>query len=168
VFDDNEHNLDWTNLPSGIQQHSLWECLHDGRLLSISSDLLERNVLLTFDISYIREFHALPVDTRFVFQLGGVQSSRVVGYAKWPGNFSVPSGASRDEESRLIKEFQAKWREESASWTIFEASVTPNAFISISAAWLATGRGEHLALELTGHDRNDEYLEFSSVPKSWT
>lgn len=159
MFDDNEQQVDWTNLPNGIDRDSLWECLHDAELFSICSDLLGRSVSLNFDVFYIREFHALPVDIRFVFRLDGVQSSPVLRYTKWPGNFSVPAGVSRDEEGRLIREFQAKWWEETASWSSVEASVTANTPIDISAAWLAV-RGGNLALKLCGRDSSDEYLEF--------
>jgi hypothetical protein len=163
----NHHNVewanlpevDWTNLPEGVQEHSLWECLHDGELFSIRSDLLQRNVVLRFDVSYIRKFHALPLDMRFIFQLDGVQGVRVVRFVKWPGNFSVPNGVTREEESRLIAEYQAKWREESGSWSSVESSITADAPLDISDASLVTGQEEQVALKLTGHDANDEYLE---------
>ena len=164
----NNHNVewtnlpevDWTNLPDGVEEHSLWECLHDAKLCFIRSDLLERSVLLSFDVFYIREFHGLPLDMRFIFQLDGVQAGRVIRFVQWPGEFSVPEGVSREEESRLIDEFQSKWREESASWNSVEASITTDAPIDISDASLVTGQGEHLALKLTGHDAKDQYLEF--------
>jgi hypothetical protein len=112
---------DWVNLPEGVATLSLWNTLHDGDLLEIESDLLARTVTLKFDVAYVRTFHKLPEQTEFVLMITGVESVRLLGSVKWPGEFCVPMGVSRDEESKLVADYQAKWREESRSWSDFEA-----------------------------------------------
>ena len=87
------------NLPQGTTAISLWATLHDAELVSIESDLLRRALRMDFDIEHLRSFHHLPGDFKFVLRLNGVQSARVVRYAVWPGQFSVPPGISREQES---------------------------------------------------------------------
>jgi len=69
-----------------------------------------------------------------------VQSARVAHYAVWPGESSVPAGAAREEEARLIAEYPSKCREESVSWSELERAVTTecNQVIDIVDASLVT------------------------------
>jgi hypothetical protein len=143
---------DWVNLPQGAAIVSLWDCLHDARLVSLSSNLVERTVSLSCQIEHLRLFHQFPEGVRFVLKLEGVQSARVVRSAIWPGGCSVPDGVSREEESRIVAEYQAKWREESASWNDFETAVNredKNVFY-ISNATLATSQDGILAIRVNG------------------
>jgi hypothetical protein len=119
--DEKQPIYDWVHLPIGIQEESLWECLHDAQLIRVASDRLEHAVELEFRVGYLSEFHKLPEELTFNLRLCGVQSVRVAQSVPWPGEFSVPQGTSRPEETRLIDEYQAKWREESVSWPEFEA-----------------------------------------------
>src|ERR1700686_1774835 len=101
----------WMTLPQGVPEVSLWAGLHDAQIVSIQSNLLERTITLHLESDHLLEFHNLPLDMQFLLRLDGVQSARVVHYALWPGQFSVPPGVTREEESRLIAEYQSKWRE---------------------------------------------------------
>ena len=76
---------DWVNLPKGAAIVSLWDCLHDARLVSLSSNLVERTVSLSCQIEHLRSYHQLPEGVQFVLKLDGVQSARVVRSAIWPG-----------------------------------------------------------------------------------
>src|SRR5260370_34667772 len=116
--------VDWMNLPHGAAEQSLWAGLHDAQIVSIQSDLLERAVTLHLESDHLLEFHKLPLDMQFLLRLDGVQSAGVVHYTVWPGEFSVPAGVAREEESRLIAEYQSKWREESLSWSGLESALT--------------------------------------------
>jgi hypothetical protein len=120
VASDRPPTVDWVNLPEGITTLSLWETLHDGVLLTVESDLLARTVTLRFEVDYVRKFHHLPEQTRFVITVSGVQSVRALRSVPWPGGCSIPQGLSRSEEERLMDEYQGKWRQESQSWTDFE------------------------------------------------
>jgi hypothetical protein len=90
-----------------------------------------------------------------------VQSARVVGYAIWPGEFSVPPGISREQESQLVEEYQSKWREESLSWTKFEGSITREneQVLDISDASLAISPSGGIAFQLCGHLNHAVYHE---------
>ncbi len=144
--------LDWMNLPHGAAEVSLWAGLHDAQIVSIKSNLLERTLTLHLESDHLLEFHNLPLDMQFLLRLEGVQSARVVHSAVWPGKFSVPAGAAREEEARLIAEYQSKWREESLSWSELESAVTTECkqVIDIADATLATSPDNSVALRISG------------------
>ena len=130
--------VDWANLPSDAKLLSLSHTLHDGDLVNVVSDLLARSVTLTFDVLYLRDFHHLPDDSRFVVTLSGVKSARSARSVRWPGEFSIPAGTPRDEERRLVAEYQSKWREQSQDWDDFERHIGSG--VEVSDATLAVGR----------------------------
>jgi hypothetical protein len=70
----------------------------------------------------------------------------------WPGEFSVPAGIAREEEARLIAEYQSKWREESLSWSELQSAVTTECqqVIDIADATLATSADNSVALRISG------------------
>ena len=144
--------VDWMNLPARISAASLWEGLHEAQIISIESNLLERTVTLHVEIENLRIFHQWPLDMRFVFRLDGAQSARVVKYSIWPGPFAVPPGGSKEEQQRLVAEYQAKWREESLSWSDLEKAVTAEhkQVIDIADAALATEKDGAVALRIAG------------------
>src|SRR6266850_3303964 len=153
MSDDRSAIYDWMNLPPGTQEVCLWAALHDAQIVSITSNLLERSVTLHIESDHLLEFHRLPLDMQFLLRLDGVQSARVLHYSVWPGEFSVPAGVSREEESRLIAGYQSKWREESLSWSELESAVTTECqqVVDISDAALATSPDNSLiALRITG------------------
>jgi len=104
------------------------------------------------EIENLRIFHQWPLDMHFVFQLDGVHSARVVKYSIWPGAFAVPPGVSKEEQDRLVAEYQAKWREESASWSDLEKAVTAEhqQVIDIADASLAAEKDGAMALRISG------------------
>ena len=149
------------NLPQGAAEVSLWAGLHDAQIVSIQSNLLARTVTLHLESDHLLEFHKLPLDMQFLLRLDGVQSARVVHYAVWPGEFSVPAGVAREEESRLIAEYQSKWREESLSWSELESAVTTECqqVIDIADATLATSADNSVALRISGLLNYTSYRE---------
>jgi len=151
--DDQLPPLDWVSLPRAATELSLWPALHDAQIVSIASNLLDRTISLHLESDHLLEFHQLPLDMQFLLRLDGVQSARVLHYAVWPGEFSVPAGVSREEESRLAAEYQSKWREESLSWTDLESALTADCqqVLDISDATLATStETSSLALRISG------------------
>jgi hypothetical protein len=158
--DDETDVLDWANLPQGTRTEYLDASLHDAKVVSIRSDLLNRRVSIHCDVEHLREFHRLPEGFQLLLDLEGVQSARVFCYSIWPGEFSVPSGVSREEESRLVLEYQAKWREESLSWTEFEKAITRECeqVLDIADAALAMST-DSVALRLRGHLNYTVYHE---------
>jgi hypothetical protein len=158
--DDGTPVADWANLPQGAVPEYLDAWLHDACVESIRSDLLKRTVSLHCDIEHLREFHRLPEGFQLILRLEGVQSARVHRYSIWPGEFSAPPGLSHEEESRLVLEYQAKWREESLSWTEFEKAITRECeqVLDIADAAFATSK-DLIALRLRGHLNYTVYHE---------
>ncbi len=148
--------MDWVNLPEGIDELSLWSTLHDGDLLTVESDLLASTVKLKFAVEYVRTFHQLPEGTQFDLIITGVESVRLVGTVKWPGEFCIPKGLSRDEESKLVADYQSKWRDESLPWRDFEAMTTQG--VEVLNASLARGDNT-LALQIGVISERDSYFE---------
>jgi hypothetical protein len=144
--------VDWVNLPDGASSVALWSALHDVQIVSIRSSLIERTITLHLESDHLLEFHKLPLDMQFLLKLEGVQSARVLHYAVWPGKFLVPAGVSSEEETRLIAEYQAKWREESLSWGELEKAVTTECkqVIDIADATLATAPDGSVTLRISG------------------
>jgi hypothetical protein len=145
--------FDWLNLPFGVSEISLWNALHDAHIVSIRSNTMERTVTLSCEIEHLRSFHRLDAGFQFILRLEGVQSARVLSYAIWPGGCSIPVGISREEEQKLVEEYQSKWREESISWNEFEGKVSREneQVLDISDAVLATSSAGVMALKVCGH-----------------
>jgi hypothetical protein len=152
--------VDWVNLPQGTLTEYLDAPLHDAEVVLIRSDFLKRTVSIRCDIEHLRAFHHLPEGFQFILELEGVQSARVFRYSIWPGEFTVPPGVSREEESRLVLEYQEKWREESYSWPEFEKAITRECeqVLDIADTTLATST-DSIALRLRGHLNYTVYHE---------
>jgi hypothetical protein len=158
---DADSPVDWLNLPSAASAVSLWDSLHDAQVVSIHSNLLERTLDLSCEMEHLNEFHKLDERFQFIFQLGGVQSARVLRYTIWPGGCSIPYGLSVEEQRKIVAEYQAKWREESASWNEFESRIAREGeqIFGISDATLAIAPKGSLALKLCGHLNYATYHE---------
>ena len=146
--------MDWVHLPTGCDVQSLWDCLHDGRLLSCNSDLLNRTACLEFDIAHLRAENEV---VRFLLHFDQVTSVRANVFVTLPGKFKVPDGATREQEHRLIAEYQVKWREESIGWSEFEDSLESDS-LSVSDSSLARTDGI-AALKLNGHLEGEKFTD---------
>ena len=122
--DQTEAAFDWVNLPAGVKEESLWDCLHDAKLKSIASDRLERTVRIEFDIPHLRTFHGLPYGITFVLRLNGVQSGRILLDIPWSGESPIPDGLSYEASEKLRAFYFTKWRQDSGSWSDFETAIT--------------------------------------------
>jgi hypothetical protein len=151
--------LDWVNLPPRAILRSLWDCLHDAELRGIGSNLLDRSLTLRFWSFYISEFHGFPKELQFAFQLDGVQSARAFHWQLWPGGCSVPEGASRDEEKRLVADYRAKWREDSCSWPEVESRLSREKHApDVMDASFASGENNEIAIHLGVMLADGEYF----------
>lgn len=151
----NQLKLDWINLPPNVVAESLG--LHDGQLLSISSDLLERTVTLEVDAFHIHRDFRPEKEHRFVIQLQKVQSARVTTWAVWPGEIPEVQGKPMAEQAILVEKYQAKWREESMCWSDFVAAFTSNV-IDIDFAHVASNESA-TALRVQGWLSGEEFDE---------
>jgi hypothetical protein len=139
--------------------------LHDGELITIRSDLFARTVILAFQIRHLNAFHQFPDDCRFSLEFLRVSSVRATRWSQWPGEIQVPAGTSRAEESRLIDEYQAKWREESGSWASVEDQLSSGnvSELDISNADLAVGPDAvALRLETQSEDQGFQVLTIAA------
>jgi hypothetical protein len=151
--------LDWVNLPPRADRLSLWDCLHDAELRSISSNLLDRGLSVNFSSFYITKFHGLPPELEFTLRLDGVQSARAFHWQLWPGGCSVPEGVSRDEEKRLVAEYRTKWREDSCSWPEVELRLSREKHApDVMDASFASGENNEIAIHLGVMLTDGEYF----------
>ena len=148
--------VDWVNLPEGVTELSLWSTLHDGDLTAIESDPLARSLTLRFDVGYVRNFHNLSEETRFVVIVSRVQPVRSFSSVPWPGGCSIPVETPYEQQQAIVAEDQSKWREESLSWADFER-LTNNG-LEVSSATLGQG-SNGVALRLGLFVGGDSYVE---------
>lgn len=153
--------VDWLNLPPVANAVSLWDSLHDAQIVSIQSNLLDRTMTLACEVEHLREFHKLDQGFKFILNFEGVQSARVLRYAIWPGGCSIPDGLSVEEQRKIVAEYQAKWREESACWTDFESRITrkDQQVFGISDAAITASSEGPVALKICGHLNYATYHE---------
>jgi hypothetical protein len=141
--------LDWDNLPAGVTEESLWPSLHDGYLMRVTSDRFERTARVEFSVPHLREFHQTQQETTFVFLFKGVQSVRILHNMYWPGKLYWPPATPREEMERLRAEHNSKARQESVSWSAFEAELADDKFtVEVADASLASGEKGEIALKL--------------------
>lgn len=133
------------HLPSDLEPRSLWHSLHDGYLHSCVSDLLSRTIRLNIEVGHLVEEES---NITFDFLLSQVTSACASVGVGWPGGIEYPPGISQDEKCTLFKEYQAKGRMDSLSWTEFETAFPAN-LLEISNASLAVG-AESGTLQLQG------------------
>jgi hypothetical protein len=103
-------------------------------------------MLLRFDVDYVRDFNGLPEGTLFELLFSNVISARALRFQQWPGGCEIHAGMPREEQTRLVEEYQAKWREESQDWQILESSINEES-PEVSNATLATGE-DRVALRI--------------------
>jgi uncharacterized protein YbdZ (MbtH family) len=161
VFVEEPTVLDWLNLPSALSAVSLWDSLHDAEVVSIRSDLLARTMDISCKIEHLRQFRDFGEGFEFNLHLEGVQSARVLRYSIWPGGCSIPDGLSVEEQRKIVADYQAKWREESGSWTDFESRIKredEQVFDISDAAITASPQGP-VAVKIGGHVNHATYHE---------
>ncbi len=149
----------WTRLPAGSDVFSLWDCLHDGALLTCSSDLLNRSVCLEVEVSHLIEDGE---DVRFLIQLDTVTSVDVNISVLWPGEFQLMPGINDEESRRLVAEYWAKGREQSLGWNEFEGSLATDPLNVTDATLVCCD--DRAALQLTGYQDGEKvYDRFCTV-----
>ena len=115
-----EQKTDWIHLPKDVEELSLWSCLHDGELLSSTSNLLERFITLEVLVNHLIEDKENPI--RFLLNIDEVSSVRAIGHFRYVGKFEEPENIS-DFERRILTGKHLIWREESLSWSDFESAL---------------------------------------------
>jgi hypothetical protein len=127
---------------------------------------MERTAALRFEVDYVRDFNHLPDGVTFNFLLVGVQSVRSLRYTVWPGTVEIHAGMPREEQSRRVAEYQAKWREESEDWSKFESAVNTNDSPEVSDATLVSGSDAialHLGLLIADGSYREVFIRAESL-----
>lgn len=102
---------------------SLWECLHDGSLDEVSSDLMARSLTLVVDVPYHWEFYQLPSDTRFRIVLEGTRTVEALRFEPWPGQRDIPRTTPWEEAEKQRQFDYSMGRLESTDWSEFVSQV---------------------------------------------
>lgn len=139
--------VDWSYLPPSCASLSLWPALHDGDLLSCTSDLMARTVKLAIRVEHLADESG--DEPLFDLGLTGVSSARVTTWVPWPGPHPEAKGLPRAEGFRLIAEYRSKSRWESLGWSEFESALARDRFWIMDAD-LASAGGRS-AIRIGGH-----------------
>lgn len=125
---------------------SLWDCLHDGTLESIFSDLFARTVALVIDVSFHWEFNGLSRNTRFRISLAEVLSTSALTFFPWPGRQTDLTAAQYEQ---ALKE-SGKGRLQSVQWDKTVVQIEKDADYLIYGATLTKDRSGSFTLRLQG------------------
>jgi len=153
-----EEKIDWTHLPNALEAITLWGCLHDGQLLACESNLEQRSVQLTFSVDHLVEDND---PDRFFITIGDVTSVRANLVFRRLGDFEETFNTKPEERTRLVKEYQEKWREESIGWPEFESLLSTDP-LEITDAEMVQHEGSaalRLGGFLNGEKVDDLYSE---------
>jgi hypothetical protein len=102
----------------------LWECLHDGGIEKLISDLAARTLAIVVDSSFHWEFHKLSADTRFKVIGEGVRSIEVFEFEPWPDAVEPPQSTPWEQAKEIRKQNYEKGRLVSVSWSEFAEQVS--------------------------------------------
>jgi hypothetical protein len=107
---------EWFQLPKEGEHLSLWGCLHDGELLSASSNTRARTLRFEFQVDHLAD------EVIFSFEIVGVVTVMATRHPA-PYAFEKPADATNDELNKLVKDYQKSWRTESMDWNEFESAL---------------------------------------------
>jgi hypothetical protein len=160
MAEEKEQKTDWIYLPPDVEELSLWSCLHDGELISCTSDSNdEYRVVLEFSVG-----HLLNEDDEgltFPITMDGVTSVRATVNIHPAEKLIVPENTSREQHGKLIAEYHSKWREESFSWAEFETALATDPLRILNAGFVSKNNEATLRLGgiLNGEKFNNIYCE---------
>ena len=119
---------------------SLWDCLHDGSIVSFESDFMARTLTIMVNSPYHWEFHKLPPDTRFQIVGENVRIAEVFDFEPWLGAIE-PARETPWEEARAqrLSDYE-KGRLVSTEWNVFVADVSTDEDYEIMNAELTNGQ----------------------------
>lgn len=143
------------------ERTSLWAALHDAELVKVTSDALARSVVFELDILHLREFEHLSPDVRWRIIIDGATRLLARVWQPWPGPCPSLDGLPRDQQSRIVEEYQSRGRRVSIAWDEFERAVTERA-VDVGDANLQPGAGV-VAFSGYAHGDGDRLFELEVV-----
>ena len=117
---------------------SLWECLHDGSIEKVRSDLLVRTLTIVVDTPFHREFHKLPTDTRFEIVGENVRITEVFEFEPWLDASNPTQDTPWEEAEERRRSDYEKGRLISADWNDFTNQIETGEDYEIMSAELET------------------------------
>ena len=129
------------------EAQSLWQCLHDGNVISLESDFLARTLTIAVNSPYHWEFHKLPAETSFRIVGENVRIAEVFAFEPRLGAEEPPRETQWEEaQSKRLSDYE-KGRLISTDWNAFVADVETDEDYEIMNAELTNGRSPEV-LEL--------------------
>lgn len=141
----------------GPPVRSLWEPLHDAWLQCVVSDRLARQVTLELDIPHQREFEGLTEAVRWRLVVHDARILLAKSWQMWPGPPRSTRGISRDEETRLLGEFQKMGRDLSIDWEQFERTVAEEPICIMDATLTVHSDSQVLAIQAIGAEAGGSF-----------
>jgi hypothetical protein len=122
----------------------LGNCLHDGIVESLRSDLMARTFSIIVDSPFHWAFHNLPASTRFELRFEGVITLAAFSFEPWPGAVEPsPETPWNEAQSQRFAD-SAKGRMVSTSWNDFAVQIGRNEEHVILTAELVQGASDSL------------------------
>jgi hypothetical protein len=123
-----------------VQSQSLWDCLHDGSVVSFDSNLMARTLTIAVDSPYHWEFHELPAETRFRIIGENVRIAEAFDFEPWLGAVDPPRETPWEEaQSQRMSDYK-KGRLISTDWNAFVADIVTDEDYEIMNAELTNGQ----------------------------
>jgi hypothetical protein len=119
---------------------SLWECLHDGSVVSFESDFVARTLTIVIDSAYHWEFHKLPANTRFRISGENVRIAEVFDFEPWLGAIEPAHETPWEEAQAQRQSNYEKGRLVSTDWNAFVADITTDKDFEVMNAQLTNGQ----------------------------
>jgi hypothetical protein len=134
-------------MPDGVyktEELSLWECLHDGEIKQVRSDLMARTLTVVVNSSFHWGFHNLPEETRFELVGENVRVAEVFSFEAWEGARNPPQDAPWEEAEKQRKEDSEKGRLISIDWKRFTSQIETDEDCLILSASLETSSAKNV------------------------
>jgi hypothetical protein len=119
---------------------SLWECLHDGSILSFEFDAMARTLTIVVDSAYHWEFHKLGPDTRFRIIGENVRVAEVFDFEPWLGAIEPAREKPWEEAQAQRQSNYENGRLVSTDWNAFVADVKTDEEYEVMNAELTNDR----------------------------
>ena len=101
----------------------LWNCLHDGIMEKLHSDLMARTLAIVVDSPFHWEFHKLSSGTRFQIIGENVRIAETFGFEAWLGATELPCDLPWEDAEEQRHQDSEKGRLISSDWNAFVAAL---------------------------------------------
>jgi hypothetical protein len=148
-----------------LEHVSFWDAFHDADVVTIESDAMARRWSILVDVAHLRAFANVGDDVRWRLTVEAVSVLLARTWEPWPGSPPNHEGLSRDQETAVVADYQAKGRTVSLGWSDFELATKANGI------WLkdASLREAESSVVLSGYGHEREtgrFLEFEVTGKA--